>query len=115
MEFKEINGNKLALIGSDELRIAGLQDILDLMADCMYNGVHRIILHEENLPVGFFDLKTGIAGEILQKFSTYGMKLSIIGEFSKYNRRSLSDFIFESNKNGSIYFARTAEEAIGKA
>src|SRR5512133_549532 len=79
-------------------------DILDLMADARYNDSGRMIVHEEDLGTEFFDLKTGIAGEILQKFSNYRMRLSIVGDFSVYSSKSLKDFIFESNKQGHISF-----------
>jgi hypothetical protein len=32
-------------------------------------------------------LKTGLAGEILQKFSTYNMRLGIVGDFSAYTSK----------------------------
>ncbi|MCK7528774.1 MAG: DUF4180 domain-containing protein [Ignavibacteriales bacterium] len=39
------------------------------------NTTRRIFISD------FFDLKTGIAGEILQKFSTYNVRLAILGDF----------------------------------
>jgi len=59
----------------------------------------------------FFDLKTGFAGEILQKFSNYKVKLAIIGDFSSFTSKSLRDFILESNKHGHINFVSTIDEA----
>ena len=60
----------------------------------------------------FFDLKSGIAGERLQKFSTYRIRLAIVGDFSKYTSKSLNDYIFESNKGRYINFLSTCSEAI---
>src|SRR5512133_3690192 len=79
-------------------------DILDLMADARYNDSGCMILHEEDLGTEFFDLKTGIAGEILQKFSNYRMRLSIVGDFKEIKSKSLADFIRESNRTGIITF-----------
>jgi len=42
------------------------QDALDIMANSVYQGSGKIILHERNLTPDFFELKTGIAGDILQ-------------------------------------------------
>ncbi|HYX07928.1 MAG TPA: DUF4180 domain-containing protein, partial [Bacteroidales bacterium] len=64
-------------------------------------------------PEDFFRLETRLAGEILQKFSTYNQKLAINGDFSVYNSISLHDFIRESNKVKRIVFAGTVEEAFG--
>jgi len=59
-------------------------------------------------------LKTGVAGEILQKFSTYNMQLAIVGDFSVFSSKSLKDFIYESNRTGKIVFVATTDEAIEK-
>jgi hypothetical protein len=107
----EDNSSGLAHVQSEEMVIHSVQDALDLMANCGYQGASRIILHEKNITPAFFDLKTGVAGEILQKFSNYNVFLAIIGNFSKYPSKSLRDFIFESNKTGRINFVSTLEEA----
>ncbi|MFC2347384.1 MAG: DUF4180 domain-containing protein [Bacteroides sp.] len=57
-----------------------------------------------NITPEFFDLKTKIAGNILQKFAQYQMPLIIVGDFSKYKSKSLNDFIFESNKGSQVNF-----------
>ncbi len=111
IKIKHINGINIAEIISDEIIIKVTQDALNLMAECAYQGSSKIILHEKNILSHFFDLKTGIAGEILQKFSTYDVQLAIIGDYSKYSSKSLKDFIFESNKYGRINFVNSADEA----
>jgi hypothetical protein len=113
MEIKIINFKsvKIALVISDKIIIRDTQDALDLMADADYLGSRKIILQEDHFMAEFFNLKTGIAGEILQKFSTYNVELAITGDFSKYISKSLKDFIFESNKYGKIIFVNTIEEA----
>jgi hypothetical protein len=111
IKIKHINGISIAEIISDEIAIKVTQDALNLMADCAYQGSSKIILYEKNIIPNFFDLKTGIAGEILQKFSTYDVQLAIIGDYSKYSSKSLKDFIFESNKYGRINFVNSIEEA----
>lgn len=111
IEITEVNGHKLAEIISEEIIIKETQDALDIMAESVYSDASRIILKDKNLTPEFFDLKTGLAGEILQKFSNYNVRLSIIGDFTKYKSRSLQDFIFESNKHGRINFVHSLEEA----
>ncbi len=87
------------------------QDMLDIMADAGYNDCGSLIIHEDLLSKDFFDLKTKLAGEILQKFSNYRMKLAIVGDFSKVSSKSLQDFIRESNRRGVISFVSSTEEA----
>lgn len=106
--------HKIAEVLSESIVIAKIEDGLNLMADIYYQGFDAIILHEENITRAFFDLKTGIAGEILQKFSNYRMRLAIVGDFSTYKSKSFNDFLHESNKNGQINFVRSLEEAVDR-
>jgi hypothetical protein len=110
-EILEFKGEKITILKSEGILIREVQDALDLLADSSYYGSRRIVIAENQLIPDFFDLKSGIAGEILQKFSTYNVHLAIIGDFSKYPGRSLRDFIFESNKIGRVNFVSTLEEA----
>jgi hypothetical protein len=112
LEIRKIKDIQIAEIISDKILIKETQDALDIMANINYQGSDKIIIHEKNLSPNFFDLKTRLAGEILQKFSNYRVQLVIIGDFSKYSSKSLKDFIFESNKHGHINFVNTVEEAI---
>jgi hypothetical protein len=109
-----INGAKIAEVISDNLVINNNQDGLELLINLYYQDFDGIILHEKNITSTFFDLKSGIAGEILQKFSTYSVRLSIIGDFSKFNSDSLHDFIYESNKGRHISFVSSVSDAISK-
>jgi len=111
LEFLTYQGYKLAKLHSESIVIHELQDALDLIAESSYQDSTRIIVHEWQLVPEFFDLKSGLAGDVLQKFSTYRMKLAIIGDFSNYSSRSLRDFIIESNKYGRINFVGSLEEA----
>ncbi len=114
MEIKFIkNGRqKLAILENPGFKINSAQDALELLMNCQYSGTNKVIISRENLIPGFFDLKTGIAGEILQKFSTYDGFLAIIGDHSQFGSKSLKDFIFESNKMRRINFVASQEDAI---
>jgi len=103
---------KIAEVKSAGIVIGQTQDALDLMANADYLGARKIMIREEHLDPAFFDLKTGIAGEILQKFTNYRVQLAIIGDFSKFPGKSIRDFIFESNRYGRINFVSSREEAI---
>ena len=114
IRIKSFNGDQIAEITSDDILISVTQDALDLMANCRYQGAGKIIVQEKHLHPDFFNLKTRLAGEILQKFSNYNVRLAIIGDFSKYQSKSLQDFIFESNKHKHINFVSSLDEAIEK-
>ena len=109
-----VNDQLIAEIKSDNYIWETIEDGKDIMGDIYYQGYEKLIIYEKNIHPDFFDLKTKIAGEILQKFSTYRMKLVIVGDFSKYKSNSLKDFIFESNKGKSTNFLATLDEVLMK-
>ncbi len=108
----EIAGKTFAEINAAEIVIKTVQDALDLMANCRYQGSDLLIMQKEQFGEEFFDLKTKIAGEILQKFSNYRCRLAIIGDYTNIQSKSLRDFIYESNKVGRICFVGTKDEAV---
>lgn len=73
MKFKthHINNTKIAEVNSKDNIINNVGDGLDLLGNLHFQGFDKVIIHEINITPEFFDLKTGIAGEVLQKFSNY--------------------------------------------
>jgi len=114
MEIKthQVNNNLIAEVISEEIVIKTPADGLQLLVDLYYQDFDKIIIHEKNITPDFFDLKTGIAGEVLQKFSNYRVRLVIIGEFINYQGKSIKDFIYESNNGRQVNFLDSLEEAI---
>lgn len=111
----EKNGIKAARITASELLITDLQSALDLIAAVKYEtGCTRIILDKAVICEDFFILSTCLAGEILQKFINYGIRMAVVGDFSGYTSKPLYDFIYESNRGKDFFFVPTQEEALDK-
>jgi len=108
------NNIVIAELTNDNFIITEVQDALDLISDLGTDDCNRIIIRESNLIKDFFSLKTGLAGEILQKFSTYGVKLAIAGDFSKYRSTALKDFIRESNRGNQVFFVDDIKTAFAR-
>lgn len=108
--------NKIATeVVSDKVLIASEQDALDLMMNIKYkNHSDVLILHKHNFFEDFFDLKTGVAGVVLQKFINYQMGLVVLGNFENIKSQSLKDFIYETNKSGKILFVSDMTTALKK-
>jgi len=104
INIEKVNNSVIADIRSDKIIINGTQDALNLIAECDEHGARHIVLHEKNITPEFFNLKSGLAGDILQKFVNYRVRLTIIGDFSKFSSQAFQDFIRESNKQGQISF-----------
>lgn len=111
----EANGLKLAVVNSTEKLLTDTQSALDFMMSVQYEtGANRLILFKEDIAGDFFVLSTRLAGDILQKFVTYDVKLAIVGDFSAFTSKPLRDFIFESNKGKHFFFVPSEAEAIKK-
>lgn len=108
----KINNIPIAVLESIESPIATIQDALDLLGNADNQGARKIMIKKEDLHNDFFDLKTGLAGEIMQKVINYYKQLAIVGDFSGYRRKSWLDFMHESNKTGQIFFAENADDAV---
>jgi hypothetical protein len=110
--FHELNNVRIAEVISDEIVLNNVQDSLDLMANADYQGARKIILHEKNINPEFFKLSTGLAGEILQKYVNYKIKLAIVGDFTKYQSNSFNAFLIECNRGNQFFFVDTSDKAI---
>lgn len=103
----------IALVSSDEKVIVDTQSALDLAMTVKYEtGTNKIIMDKRNISDEFFILSSGMAGEILQKFINYHIKIAIYGDYSGYTSKPLKDFIYESNKGKDVFFVSTLDEAV---
>lgn len=111
----EAERGTIAVVNDQGELIKDVQSALDLIATVHYeSGSQRIVLHQSQLSEKFFDLKTGLAGEILQKFINYHVKAAFIGDFSVYSSQSLKDFIYECNQGNDFLFLPNEQQAIEK-
>jgi hypothetical protein len=105
----------IALIESDDFVIIDVQSAIDLMATIRYDtGCNRMIVEKSAIIDDFFILSTCLAGNILQKYINYRMKIAIIGDFSEYSSKPLKDFIYESNRGKDIFFLTSVNDAVEK-
>ena len=115
IEHLKENGIDIAVVSSDEIVITDAQSALDLAMSVKYEtGAERIVLDKRAVCGDFFVLSTGIAGEILQKFVNYHVKMAVYGDYCHYISKPLKDFIYESNRGKDFFFVATKEEAIQK-
>lgn len=103
----------VAVICSDRYIINDVQSALDLMVSLEYEyKVTKIAINKDAINEEFFDLSTGLAGDVVQKFVNYRRQLAIIGNFSEYTSKSLHDFMYESNIGNHLYFVKDEKAAL---
>jgi hypothetical protein len=107
----EHEGMLIAEIISSEVVITAAQDILTLAYKKSMQGVRHIIFQREHLHPDFFTLRTGLAGDILQKCVMYHVHVAIVGDFSTITSQSFQDLIIESNRGRDIFFVPDVDTA----
>jgi hypothetical protein len=111
MTAKKITTSKgeITKIKNIENTLTSASDVVELYLN---TNSETIVIDQSELPQNFFDLKTKIAGDILQKISNYNKRLVILISFSSTTSNSLHDFIYESNKTGKVVFTDSIDKAI---
>lgn len=90
------------------------RDATDLVGNASFQGAEVVILRADQLPATFYDLSTGLAGAVLQKFATYRLRLIVHGDFDGRGSDSLRALIRESNRGGHVAFVRDEREAMAR-
>lgn len=109
----ENNGISVVVVFSDNVVIKDTQSALDLLMMAKHeSGTKNIVIDKKLVTEDFFILRTGLAGEILQKYVNYGGRIAIFGDYSHYTSKPLHDFIYESNKGKDVFFTSTQNEAV---
>ena len=102
-----------ALVRGEGILISDSASAVELLVSARHETeCSAVILHKEQVDESFFRLSSGLAGEVLQKFVNYQMRLAIVGDFSQYTSKPLRDFIYESNQGSHAGFWPTEEEAL---
>lgn len=113
LELIHYNSERIVYLNNPNVIIKNAKDALTLLMESNYvHDTNKVIITQNTLTPEFFDLRTGIAGDIVQKFVNYKGYLAIIGDFSIYTSKSLQDFMYESNKTGRILFVEYKEKAL---
>ncbi|TNH25212.1 DUF4180 domain-containing protein [Micromonospora orduensis] len=85
--------------------VATEQDALDLIG-AAFAGAQVVAVPASRLDERFFSLGTRFAGEVMQKFVNYRLRLAVVGDISTHLSESsaLRALVHESNKAGHIWF-----------
>src|SRR5271165_2281396 len=96
----------------DGKKITTDRDAVDLVGEAYQHGASVVLIPAERLDADFFRLETRIAGEILQKFVNYKLRVAIVGDISQHVAKSsaLRDFVYESNRGHHVWFVSNRQE-----
>jgi hypothetical protein len=87
-------------------------DAATLVAGCVERRARALLLDREALPAAFFDLSSGVAGELAQKLVNYGIRLAaVVPDLASHSAR-FGAFVREANRGGRLRFFATRAEAL---
>ena len=101
----EDNGVKVAELTGTKGSVQGPQAVHDIIEAVAFNHrVDRVLADRALIGEKFFDLRSGFAGELTQKFTNYRMRLAVFGNFRFIESIALKAFIHESNLGKTVRF-----------
>ena len=103
----ELSGHRMLRVDEADDTLATVRDFTDLIGDAMSENVWLVAIPAERLADDFYWLRSGLAGEVLQKFVNYRIKLAIIGDVSKWAAESnaFRDLLIELERGTDVIVA----------
>jgi hypothetical protein len=87
-------------------------DITRILELCYENDTNRILLYTENFSDNFFDLSSGEAGMVLQKFSNYFVKAAAVLRLNEIpHSHKFEELVVEVNRGNQFRFFDNLERA----
>ncbi len=92
--------------------LAGVEEVLAVVGDVLGTAAEWVAVPSDRLPEEFFVLRTRLAGEVVQKFVNYRLKLAVVGPVPAVAAASdaWNDFVREANRGRQLWFVDTLAE-----
>jgi hypothetical protein len=110
--LEQVHGLAVLVCPDDGPQLRDDAAVLDVIAAALDRGADLVLLPSRRLPEDFFVLRTRLAGEVVQKFANYRLRLAILGDISRHTAASpaLRDFVAEANRGRHLWFVATRDE-----
>src|SRR5215470_5244941 len=102
-------GRRILVASESGISIRSFTDISDAIAACLGSG--GLILTEDDLAQEFFDLRSGLAGEVFQKFTNYKVRMAIVLPDPEAYGERISELAYEHKSHSMIRFVRSKDVA----
>ena len=108
----DIGGLRVLVFADEGPLLASPRDGSDFLGEAWGAEAAMMAIPVMRLDPDFLRLRTRLAGEVIQGFVNYRMRLAIVGDVSSEVARSdaLRDFIVESNRGDTVWFVETMDD-----
>lgn len=116
MIVRVLGGVPVCVCSLDGPKLDGERAATDIIGEAFGSGAKAVAIPVERLGEGFLDLRTRVAGEVIQKFVNYGFQVGFVGDVSAAIAKSaaLRDFVRESNRGRHVWFVADFAELESK-
>ncbi|HEX7240358.1 MAG TPA: DUF4180 domain-containing protein [Longimicrobiaceae bacterium] len=83
---------------------AGPFDPAAAVTACIESGAPCVLFDDGTLPPEFFDLSTGVAGAMVQRLVTYGIRMAVVVPDPSVHSRPFQDFAREASAGKQFRF-----------
>ena len=94
-------------VTASDFRLGRPGDTLELVS----SGALAVIIRDTQIDDAFFDLSSGLAGEVVQKCVNYDLRVAVVMEQPRSLSASFEQFATESTRQGRFIFVSSVDEA----
>ena len=105
-ELTTIHGTPALVVPEGGAPLDTIEAATEMVGDAAWGHAEIVVIPVERLTDEFFELKTGFAGEVTQKFVNYRLQLAIVGDIEARVGESVSlrAWVTESNRGRQLWF-----------
>jgi PadR family transcriptional regulator, regulatory protein AphA len=113
MKYDLVQHNKTVFIQLQPgWQLTADQSAVDLIGICAENDTSSLLIGTENLPETFYDLRTGLAGAILGRFSIYQVRAGFVIPTDRLTAGHFGEMVWELNHSDEIHFSDNLADVI---
>jgi hypothetical protein len=83
-----------------------------VVAGCIESQSRSVLMDAGVLPPTFFDLSSGVAGELLHRLSVYRIRMAVVAAELTSRSEHFQDFVRETNRGNQVRFFPTRDDAV---
>lgn len=112
MQSYELSGIRIVELDAAGFLLDSEAAALDVMGETYGTGADMVAIPVSRLAPEFLDLRSGMLGAVIQKFTNYQLRIAFLGDISEAIAASnaLRDFVRETRRGSAIVFASDRAE-----
>lgn len=110
--IQDFDGTSVVLMPAEGKKLRTARDATDAMSEAFAQSAQWLAIPVSRLDEDFFRLRTGVAGEIVQKFVQFRVRVVFFGDISQHIAASDSfrDFVREANRGRDFWFMPSLDD-----